>query len=111
MMGACFCTRSCDECATTPLTREPSLHIALYSLTIFLSSAALMALEIAAARLLAPYIGVSLYSWTAIIGVVLSGLSLDNWFGGVWTDRGGAEAAAGWMLGAGHWPVSACCYS
>ena len=34
-----------------------------------------MVLEIAAGRLLAPYIGVSLYSWTAIIGVVLGGLS------------------------------------
>jgi hypothetical protein len=57
-----------------------------------------MALEIAAARLLAPYIGVSLYSWTAIIGVVLGGLSLGNWLGGVWADRGGAESAAGWVL-------------
>lgn len=80
---------------------SPSLRVALYSLTIFLSSAALMALEIAAARLLAPYIGASLYSWTAIIGVILGGLSLGNWLGGAWADRGGAESAVGWMLGAG----------
>lgn len=75
--------------------------LAGYGLAIFLSSAALMALEIAAARLLAPYIGVSLYSWTAIIGVVLGGLSLGNWLGGVWADRGGGESAAGWTLAAG----------
>lgn len=71
----------------------------LYALAIFLSSAALMALEMAAARLLAPYIGVSLYSWTAIIGVVLGGLSLGNWLGGVWADRGGNETSAGLALG------------
>lgn len=75
--------------------------ILIYALAIFLSSAGLMALEIAAARLLAPYIGVSLYSWTAIIGVVLGGLSLGNWLGGVWADRGGDERAAGWTLGIG----------
>ena len=60
-----------------------------------------MVLEIAAGRLLAPYIGVSLYSWTAIIGVVLGGLSLGNWLGGVWADRGGGEQSAGLVLGLG----------
>ena len=76
-------------------------RLAGYAAAIFLSSAGLMALEIAAARLLAPYIGVSLYSWTAIIGVILGGLSLGNWLGGVWADRGGDESAAGYTLGAG----------
>lgn len=76
-------------------------RLAWYGAAVFLSSGGLMALEIAAGRLLAPYIGVSLYSWTAIIGVVLGGLSLGNWAGGVWADRGGAEAAVGWTLGAG----------
>ena len=72
-----------------------------YALAIFFSSAGLMALELAAARLLAPYIGVSLYSWTAIIGVILGGISLGNWLGGMWADRGAREFALGWMLGAG----------
>ncbi len=58
-----------------------------------------MALEISAARLLAPYVGVSLYTWTAIIGVVLAGLSLGNWLGGVWADRGAGEREAGLTLG------------
>ena len=75
--------------------------MAWYALAIFLSSAGLMVLEIAAGRLLAPYIGVSLYSWTAIIGVVLGGLSLGNWLGGVWADRGGSERSAGLVLGLG----------
>jgi MFS family permease len=68
---------------------------------VFLSSASLMVLEIVAARLLAPYIGVSLYSWTAIIGVVLGGLSLGNWLGGVWADRGGNARSVGLVLGLG----------
>lgn len=80
---------------------SPRGRLAAYAVAIFLSSAGLMALEIAAARLLAPYIGVSLYSWTAIIGVVLGGLSLGNWLGGVWADRGAGESAAGWTLGVG----------
>ena len=76
-------------------------RIAWYAVAIFLSSAGLMVLEIAAGRLLAPYIGVSLYSWTAIIGVVLGGLALGNWLGGVWADRGGSEQSAGLVLGLG----------
>jgi len=75
--------------------------VAWYGLTIFLSSAVLLVLEIVAGRLIAPYVGVSLYTWTSIIGVILAGLSLGNWFGGVWADRGGTEAAAGVTLALG----------
>lgn len=39
-------------------------------------------LEIVAGRLLAPYVGMSLYSWTAIIAAVLAGLSAGHWLGG-----------------------------
>ncbi len=70
----------------------------LFGATIFLSSAALLVLEMVAGRLLAPYIGVSLYSWTSIIGVILAGLSLGNWLGGVWADRGARERSAGSVL-------------
>lgn len=63
------------------------------SVTIFLAtilllvSAASMALEIIAGRALAPYVGMSLYSWTVIIAVVLSGLSVGHWLGGIIADR------------------------
>ena len=69
-----------------------------YSLTIFLSSGLLMVLEITAGRLLAPFIGVSLYTWTSIIGVVLAGLSLGNWIGGILVDRGARERTVGVTL-------------
>jgi predicted membrane-bound spermidine synthase len=72
-----------------------------YALTVFVSSALLLVLEIAAGRLLAPYVGVSLYTWTSIIGVILAGLSLGNWLGGIWADRGGSGHSVGLVLAAG----------
>jgi spermidine synthase len=48
-----------------------------------LVSAAALVVEIVAGRLLAPYVGMSLYTWTAIIAVVLAGLSVGHWLGGV----------------------------
>jgi predicted membrane-bound spermidine synthase len=69
-----------------------------YGFTIFVSSAILLVLEIVAGRLIAPYVGVSIYSWTSIIGVILAGLSLGNWIGGRWVDAGGNETSAGIIL-------------
>jgi spermidine synthase len=57
------------------------------SVAVFLSGAALLSLEIAASRVLAPYFGNSLYVWGALIGVVLAGLSTGYWVGGIIADR------------------------
>lgn len=59
---------------------------------LLLSSAASMALEIIAGRALAPYVGMSLYTWTTIIAVVLTGLTLGHWVGGRAADRAAAPA-------------------
>ena len=72
-----------------------------YAFTVFLSSALLLVLEIVAGRLIAPYVGVSLYTWTSIIGTILAGLSLGNWVGGIWADRGGDGRSVGLVLGLG----------
>jgi MFS family permease len=48
----------------------------------FVGSGCLLVLEIVAGRIIAPDLGVSLYTWTSVIGVVLAGLSLGNWIGG-----------------------------
>jgi spermidine synthase len=48
----------------------------------FVGSGCLLVLEIVAGRIIAPSLGVSLYTWTSVIGVVLAGLSLGNWLGG-----------------------------
>lgn len=69
-----------------------------YGATVFVSSAVLLVLEITAGRLIAPYVGVTIYSWTSIIGVILAGLSLGNWLGGRLADRGAGETATGVVL-------------
>lgn len=54
---------------------------------VFFSSAAVLILEILAGRLLAPYAGVTLETFTAIIGVVLGGIAVGTWLGGRLADR------------------------
>jgi predicted membrane-bound spermidine synthase len=54
-----------------------------YGLTLFLTSAGALIVEIVAGRMLAPHVGMSLYTWTAIIAVVLAGLSIGHWIGGL----------------------------
>ncbi len=46
------------------------------------NAAGAMIVEITAGRLLAPYFGMSLETWTTVIGVVLMGLALGHWAGG-----------------------------
>ncbi|MAT05651.1 MAG: spermidine synthase [Acidimicrobiaceae bacterium] len=57
--------------------------IALVTVT----SGAVLVLEILAGRLLAPYVGVNLETYTAIIGTILAGIALGAWAGGVAADR------------------------
>ena len=59
----------------------------LSCLLAFISSACTLVIELIAGRIMAPYIGVSLYTWTTIIGIVLAGMSGGNFFGGFVADR------------------------
>jgi spermidine synthase len=54
---------------------------------VFVSGAVLLGVEIASSRVLAPFFGNSLYVWGALIGVVLTGLAIGYWVGGVLADR------------------------
>src|SRR3954469_2909059 len=65
---------------------------------VFFTSAVVLLLEILAGRLLAPYLGVTLETYSGIIGVVLAGLALGTWLGGRLADRGDAKAALGPLL-------------
>ncbi len=46
-----------------------------------------MVLELTASRLIARHLGSSLYTWTAVIGIVLSGITIGNYLGGRIADR------------------------
>ena len=63
------------------------MHRQVAALVAFVTSAGVLVMEIVASRLLAPYVGVTLQTYTAIIGVVLAGISLGAWFGGRLADR------------------------
>jgi SAM-dependent methyltransferase len=54
---------------------------------VFFTSGAVLVLEILAGRLLAPYVGVSIETFTGIIGVVLAGIAVGAWLGGGLADR------------------------
>lgn len=54
---------------------------------VFAASAAVLVLEILAGRLMAPYVGVTLETFTGIIGVVLAGIAAGSWLGGWAADR------------------------
>ncbi len=56
-------------------------------LLVFFTAAAVLVMEILAGRLLAPYVGVTLETFTGIIGTVLAGISLGAWAGGRLADR------------------------
>jgi len=70
-------------------------------LVVFVSSCCTLILELVAGRILAPFIGVSLYTWTSIIGVVLAGISLGNYLGGRIADRWPERRTLGVLLVAG----------
>lgn len=53
----------------------------------FFSGLSIMAMEITASRLMAPYFGTTIFVWTNIIGVVLVALSLGYYYGGKIADR------------------------
>ena len=67
--------------------RRPTIEALALGTAVFLSGAALLGVEIAASRVLAPTFGSSLYVWGALIGVVLTGLAIGYWAGGVVADR------------------------
>ena len=76
----------------------PLLPLRTACTVVFVASFCSMALEIAASRLLAPHLGVSLYSWTGIIGVVLAGVMFGNWAGGRIADQSPKKETLGTCL-------------
>ena len=67
---------------------------------LFTTSASTLVLEILAGRLLAPYVGVTLETFTGIIGTILAGIAAGNWLGGKAADRRDPASLLGLLVGA-----------
>jgi hypothetical protein len=72
---------------SAPSAPLPLARLAGVGAVVFLANAALLVLQLVASKLLAPFIGSDLYTWTSIIGVFLTGIALGNAFGGRLADR------------------------
>lgn len=70
-----------------PAPVYPLLMPVLLAVVVFISGAVVMILELAASRIIAPYLGTSVVVWTSLIGVILAALSLGYWLGGKIADR------------------------
>jgi spermidine synthase len=65
---------------------------------VFIASFCTLVIELVAGRILAPFIGVSLYTWTSIIGICLAGISVGNYVGGRIADRRASATTLGLLF-------------
>lgn len=86
----------------------------LYAI-IFITGAAILALELLASRILTPYFGVSIFIWTGILSITLVALAAGYWAGGRLTQtrrRPSTARLAAWYLAQPAWAalsiVAAC---
>lgn len=76
-----------EPASATKLQPRTTSAPAAIQVTVLAVGASSLGIEIAAARLLAPYFGASTIIWASIIGTVLLSLSIGYWAGGKWADR------------------------
>lgn len=75
----------------------PVFGIALVTLT----AAIVLIAEIVATRMIAPYVGVTIETISAVIGCMLAGMAIGNWLGGRIADSPAARHLLGGALSAG----------
>jgi spermidine synthase len=75
-----------------------SQEIVKANTVVFIASFCTLVIELVAGRIMAPYVGVSLYTWTSIIGIVLAGISVGAYLGGRLADRYPRSSTLGWLL-------------
>jgi SAM-dependent methyltransferase len=82
-------------------TRPAGLPQNLAALLVFVASGAVLVLELLGVRLLAPYVGLTLETYTTIIGVVLAGIAAGSALGGRAADAMSPERLLVALLTAG----------
>jgi len=73
----------------------------LLEIAVFISGAMVMAFELVGSRMLAPFLGTSMYVWTAVIGIILGAMSLGYWYGGKLADKNHSFAQFAVLIFAG----------
>lgn len=59
----------------------------LLEIIVFTIGAVVMILELVGSRVLAPFLGTSIFVWTSLIGIILGSLSVGYWIGGKMADK------------------------
>jgi spermidine synthase len=96
-----------DLTSNYPDTNTPQLPDWALLLTVFITGACVLIIELMGTRILAPYFGSGIYTWSALIAVTLAALALGYSFGGRLADRlPRTEILYSLCLAAGLWTLS-----
>lgn len=71
------------ENTTQPISSLGRLGLLI---TVMISGASVMVIELLGTRLIAPFYGTSLYVWSSLISVTMVALTLGYFIGGRWSD-------------------------
>jgi MFS family permease len=80
----------------------------MIQLTVFVTGAVVMVLEVVGSRLLAPQVGTSIHVWTSLIGVILASMSAGYWYGGRLSDRSCTAGGLAKILAIGGCSILIC---
>ncbi len=97
-------SRSSEPAATATSgdsAAHPTLGSRAAAALVFLAAGAVLVLEILSLRLIAPYVGLTLETNTAVIGIALAAIATGAWFGGRTADVVPPERLLGPLLLAG----------
>ena len=82
--------------------RPPPLPARAAAIVVFLAAGAVLVLEIAAIRMVAPYVGLTLETNSAVIGTALGAIAVGAWTGGrLADDRDAGRLLAPLLIGGG----------
>ena len=70
----------------------------LAGLLVFFTAGSVLVVELTSVRVMAPFVGVTLQTYTVFIATVLAGISCGTWLGGKLADRVGARPLLGPLL-------------
>lgn len=91
-------SRGCIHSQLKFMAKESKNKFAAISVSVGIVGGVIMSFELAALRLLAPFLGTSIVVTTSILAFVLLGLALGNFYGGALADRDNSKATFAKLL-------------